>query len=280
MSGAPWAPHWREYLIEAWALGTFMLSACIFGVLLFHPASPVVAEIPSSTARLWLMGVAMGLTLASLVYSPWGRRSGAQMNPAFTLAFLGLGRVHPIDAVAYVIAHFLGGALGVALSAALLRGLLAHPVVHYVVTQPGALGIRWALVAEFAISALQMTLVLHVASSPRWMRYTGTFAAVALASYIALESPISGTSMNPARSVASAVVAGSWTAIWIYLLAPLLGMSAAAALYAWQARRSSRPIPCGKLAHATPCLFCEHVAREAATGPTVAPTLGNATMRA
>jgi aquaporin Z len=74
--------HWPEYLIEAWALGTFMLSACAFGVLLEYPGSPVHQAIDDPFARRVLMGAAMGLTGMGVVYSPWGKRSGAHFNPA------------------------------------------------------------------------------------------------------------------------------------------------------------------------------------------------------
>src|SRR5947209_839526 len=97
--------HWPEYLMEAAELGLFMISACAFSALLFHPASPVVAAIPSAFTRRMLVGCAMGLTAISIVYSPFGKRSGAHCNPSVTLAFLRLGRVAPWDAVFYVIAQ-------------------------------------------------------------------------------------------------------------------------------------------------------------------------------
>ena len=74
--------RWREYGIEAWALGSFMISACVFGALVFHPGSPLATALASAMPRRALMGMLMGLTLVSLVYSPWGKRSGAHMNPA------------------------------------------------------------------------------------------------------------------------------------------------------------------------------------------------------
>ena len=85
--------HYPEYLMEAAGLGLFMVSACGFGVLLNHPESPALAALPDAFLRQALMGLAMGATAAGLVYSPWGRRSGAHMNPAVTLAFLALGKV-------------------------------------------------------------------------------------------------------------------------------------------------------------------------------------------
>src|SRR5690242_1345986 len=98
--------HWPEYLMEAAELGIFMVSASVFTILLYHPGSPVVRAIAPDFIRRILMGLAMGLTLVGIVFSPWGKQSGAHMNPAFTLTFYRLGKVAPWDAVFYVIAQF------------------------------------------------------------------------------------------------------------------------------------------------------------------------------
>src|SRR2546428_9952053 len=114
--------HWPEYGIEAAGLGLFMVSACVFGTLFEHPASPVVSALPDPLTRRALMGVAMGLTAVLLIYSPWGRRSGAHFNPATTLTFWRLGKVETRDAVGYAIAQALGALAGVLLAAAAPRG--------------------------------------------------------------------------------------------------------------------------------------------------------------
>lgn len=67
--------HWPEYLIEAWCLGMFMMSACFFGVLLFHPASPAARF--AFEIRNVVMGLAMGTTAIGIIRSPWGQRSGS-----------------------------------------------------------------------------------------------------------------------------------------------------------------------------------------------------------
>src|SRR5437016_538247 len=134
------AKHWPEYLMEAAELAIFMISASLFTILLYHPSSPAVRVIPPEFIRRVLMGLAMGLTLVGIVYSPWGKQSGAHLNPAFTLTFFRLGKVAPWDAVFYVIAQFAGGVAGVALVAAVVGKLLAHPSVNYVATLPGSGG--------------------------------------------------------------------------------------------------------------------------------------------
>jgi aquaporin Z len=251
--------HWPEYLIEAGALGCFMISACVFGTLLGHPASPIVSAVPSPFVRRMMMGVLMGLTLIAIVHSPWGRRSGAQMNPVLTLTFFRLGRSAPHDAVAYVAAQFAGGALGVMVASVVLGNALAAPGVMYVVTAPGMLGIAVAFASEVAISAIMMTMVLRTTSSERWKRYTGLIAGGLVATYIAIEAPLSGMSMNPARTVASALAAHQWMSVWIYFAAPAVGMLAAAELFV--RTRGDRQVPCGKIMHAEPCLFCSYASR-------------------
>ena len=74
--------HWPEYLFEGALLGVFMISACAFTALLEHPASSVRQAISNGDVRRALIGLAMGLTAVVLIYSPWGQRSGAHMNPA------------------------------------------------------------------------------------------------------------------------------------------------------------------------------------------------------
>lgn len=246
MNGALRA-HWPEYLMEAAGLGLFMISACAFVVLLEWPGSPVHRALPEPFLRRILMGLAMGGTAIALIYSPWGRRSGAHYNPATTLTFLRLGKVRPADAGAYVLAQCAGGAAGVGVAALLLGPRVSDPAVRYAATLPGPAGAVAAWPAEVVIAFVMMTMVLHVSNHPRWMRRTGLYAGALVALYITFEAPISGMSLNPARSLASALYAGTLTPLWIYLTAPPLGMLMAAELYR---RGPGRRVYCAKLDHA------------------------------
>jgi len=184
--------HWPEYLIEAAGLGAFMLVACLAGTLLGHPASPVVRVLPDPRARRALMGVAMGLTVSALIYSPWGRRSGAHFNPATTLTFWRLGKIAPADAALYAFGQTAGGIVGVLLAAALVGPPLGAPDVLYVATLPGAAGPAGAFVAEVAITFVLMSVVLRASNTARLARFTGLFAAALVAAYITLEAPCRG----------------------------------------------------------------------------------------
>ncbi len=221
--------HYTLYLMEAAELAAFMLSACVFTVLLFHPASPVARWNPWFLRSV--MGIAMGLTAIGIIKSPWGQRSGAHFNPAITLTFLRLGKIGPYDATFYILAHFLGAPFGVLLSALLLAPRLAAPHVDYAVTIPGIGGRPAAFAAETFMAALLMATVLVTSNRPRLAPYTTWLMGLLIANYILFFAPISGFSINPARTFGSALFAHLYTALWIYFTAPLLGMFAAAELY-------------------------------------------------
>lgn len=247
--------HWPEYLIEAGCLGTFMISACTFATFLGHPKSPASMWFTAPIPMRLVMGLAMGLTAILIIYSPWGMRSGAHMNPAVTLTFWRLGKVASWDAIFYVLAQFVGGISGVLLVGALLRPWVAHPAVRYAVTLPGEYGPSAAFVAELAISFLLMSAILNASNTDSLARYTGLFAGALVATYITLEAPISGMSMNPARTAGSAFSAHVWTAWWIYFTAPPLGMLLAAEVYVRV--RGVSGVLCAKLQHPMnePCIF-------------------------
>lgn len=246
--------RWPEYLAEAAALGIFMISASCFTALLEHYRSPLLTFLPDPLARRALMGVAMGATAAAIIYSPLGARSGAHMNPSVTLAFVRLGRITRADAAFYLTAQFIGGILGMAAAFAVLGRVLSEPAVHFVQTRPGEAGVAAALVAELVISFTTFSVLLRVASRPATMRLAGLAAGVLVMVNITVEAPLSGMSMNPARTFGPALLAGQFDALWIYFLAPPLGMLLAAEWF----RRGSRPAPCPRLNHTSgvPCIFC------------------------
>ena len=113
-------------------------------------------------------------------------------------------------------------------------------------TRPEPLGRDIAFLAEFLISLGLFTVVLLVSSVPRIARFTGLCSGALVALFITLEASLSGMSMNPARSLSSALPTRSWTALWIYFVAPLLGMLTGVELYR---AVSSRGVACAKLHH-------------------------------
>jgi aquaporin Z len=248
--------HWPEYLMEAACLGLFMISAFAFGTILEHPASPVHQAIANPLLRRFLMGLAMGLTAIGIIYSPWGKQSGGHINPSTTITFFRLGKVAPWDTLFYIVFQFIGGLTGALLASVVLSAWVSHPSVHYVVTTPGNTGAGVAFLAEIGITFILMTVILNVSNNTRLHKFTGLCAGALVATYITFEAPISGMSMNPARTFASAVPAHHWAALWVYFTAPLIGMLAAAEVYVRTKGRQS--VACAKLHHEnhTRCIFC------------------------
>lgn len=222
--------HWRLYLIEAWALGMFMVSAIFFTILLEHPAWHVRGMVESGLSRRAIIGLAMGVTAVLLIYSPWGKKSGAHMNPAVTIAFLMLKRICFHDAVYYIFAQFVGGLTGVLLMQVLFSDFIADVTVNFAITVPGTGGLFLAFVYEFFMSLILFGTILIVGNSAM-KAFTGYFAGFLLLIFISVEAPYSGMSINPARTVASALPANIFTDIWIYFAAPVLGMVLAGVLY-------------------------------------------------
>jgi aquaporin Z len=262
--------HYPEYLIEGWALGMFMISAGVVTTLIEAPMG-LRSTLADADLRRALIGAAMGLTAVALIHSPWGKRSGAHMNPAVTLTFLRLGHIARADAFFYILAQCVGGTLGVLLVHAWLRDAFSQPPVSFVTTVPGAHGLLVAALAEFAISFATMTTILRASNSARYMRFTGAFAGVLVALWITFEAPLSGMSMNPARTLASALPSGIWTGFWIYLLAPLAGMQAAAAVHL--VLRGTQSVVCSKLMH-TDDQRCIHCGQQPAALATAASLWG------
>src|SRR5262249_10021095 len=248
--------HWPEYLIEAWALGSFMIAAGVVATALGSQESSLSRVIVDPMLRNVIAGLAMGLTAIALIHSPWGKRSGAHMNPAVTMTFLRLGKTNGWDALFYIVAQIAGGTLGVLLVAACFGSAFTAAPVRYAVTMPGDKGPAVAFVAELLISAALMFVILTLSATQRFARLTGSAAGVLVALYITFESPLSGMSMNPARTFASAAPAMHWQHYWIYVFAPLIGMLGAAQLFL--AIRGWRRLACAKLLHPADqrCIHC------------------------
>jgi aquaporin Z len=246
--------HWPEYLAEAAGLGLFLFAVGGFVTLLEYPGSPLHRALPWPHLRRVMTGLFVGLTIISLVYSPLGRLSGAHFNPAITLAFYRLGKIRLHDALFYITAQFAGGTLGLMLLAGVAGPAFTKPPVLAAVTKPGAYGAAVAFLAEAVMSFGVLFLVLFATNRKRLYRKTGFLVAALVATYIAVEAPLSGMSINPARSFASAASAHFFMFLWIYFTAPPLGMLLAAELYQKGMRR---PVICAKMDHTDrfPCIF-------------------------
>jgi aquaporin Z len=187
--------------------------------------------ITSSLVRRALYGLAMGATIVAIITSPWGKQSGGHFNPAVTFTFYRLGKVDLWDTVFYVAAQFIGATCGVVTAAYVLRGAPENHAVRYAVTAPGVFGTAGAFIGEVAISFGLMAAILFATNNEKLARYATYLVGALYFVYLTFETPLSGMSMNPARSFDSAFRAGYWHGIWIYFVAPALGMLCAGELF-------------------------------------------------
>lgn len=223
--------HWREYLMEAVEVAALMLCICFAGTLFYGRDSPIAVLGLSWVTRSALMGATVAAATFMIMLSPFGRRSGAHINPALTLAYFSVRRIHHWDAISYVLSQFFGGIAGVYVASLLLGRSLSDFPVRYVVTLPGRNGIFFAFVAELVTSFVVMAVVLISSNHRTLARFSPIFVALVTVLYYIFSPTIAGYSVNPARSFSSAVFARLWQGIWIYFVAPILGMVAAAGLY-------------------------------------------------
>jgi aquaporin Z len=258
-----------EYLMEGAELGLLMLAVTALSVLLLGHGASAQRSIHSALLRRALLAAGVGVTVTSLIYSPIGRRSGAHFNPAVTLTFFRLGKVRRADAIFYVVFQLLGAVAGVGLAAVALGGRLSDRSVDYAATVPGSGGTAAAFAAELGLAFVFMSILLVTVNGPYGERWTGVVAGSVIALFIFIEAPVSGMSLNPARSVGSAVPAGHWGIVWVYLIAPVAGMQLAADAYVRV--RGRKHLRSAKLIHddRTRCIFlCDcHGGRQRAARP-------------
>jgi aquaporin Z len=247
--------HWPEYLMEGAEVALHLFLTCIFAGLLLYPASPVRRFVDSTAGLRALMGLAVGATVVAIVMSPRGKQSGGHFNPALTLAFYRLGKMGLPDALFYVVAQFSGAIGGVCVARYLLPDTVGRHALRYAVTAPGVRGSAVAFVGELTISFILMLTILVSSNRESLSRYTPYLVGLLYAIFITLEAPLSGMSMNPARTFGPALHLSYWYAIWLYFTAPTLGMLVAAEVFL-RARGGVPPF-CAKLHHAnnTRCIL-------------------------
>jgi aquaporin Z len=252
--------NWKVYSMEAISLGLFMISASFFATILEYPGSSLHQALPNNFTRLVIMGVAMGTTATLIIYSPMGKLSGAQMNPAVTLTFYGLKKMKIHDAIFYVLFQCIGGTLAVVLMRLILGEAFEDSHVNYVVTTPGKYGPVAAFIVEIAIAFCMMLMILISSNNSKSAKFTGVLAGFFVMVYVIISGPISGFGMNPARSIASAIPAAHYNSFWIYLTAPFIGMFSAAVLYQYY----KGLVRCAKMHHSKyyncifNCDYCTH----------------------
>jgi len=204
--------------------------------LVFAGCGAIVID-TTSHGQVTHVGVAItfGLVIAVMIYAT-GHISGAHLNPAVTLAFA-LTRHFPVARVAL---YWIAQALGATAAALLLRALFGN-VAHLGTTLPAG-GDGQSLVLEIVLTFFLMFVIMAVATDSRAV---GQAAALAIGGTVLLDAmfggPISGASMNPARSFGPALASGTWSHLWVYIAGPAAGAILGA--FTYEAVRGERPEP-------------------------------------
>ncbi len=197
----------KQYFAEA--IGTFCLIFAGTGAIVINDVSG---------GQVTHLGIALtfGLVVMAMIYAV-GDVSGAHLNPAVTLGFW-FARQFPAKSI---FPYLLSQLLGALFASGLLRLMFGHATLG--ATQPTG-SVAQAFVLETVLTAILMFVILGVASGPK---EKGLLAGIAIGGVIAFEAifggPISGALMNPIRSLAPAVVSGTMSHLWLYLIAPILG---------------------------------------------------------
>ena len=239
--------HWPEYGAELLGTGFLIfvgLSAVVFD---FGKGLPLTSLIPDASIRRLITGLIFAGSGSLVAISPLGKLSGAHINPSVSLAFWVQGKMKNIDLIGYILAQFLGAIIGEVLLVLVWRNY-AHSVTNGM-TLPGAGYPLWLVfVAEMSLTCLLVLLIFLFVSSHRLMRWTPLMNWFVVATMVWLEAPISGTSLNPARSMGPALITWLWTSQWLYCVAPPLGGLLAVGLFRL-VTIGERDVLTGKLFH-------------------------------
>ncbi len=221
--------HLKEYGAEF--LLTLCCLFCVVGLVswMFGQSSPLLHVFPSLALRLFLLGLLLGAEGWLAAISPPGRLSGAHANPALSLGFWVLGKMHARDLAGYVAGQIPGAVIGTLLGH-FAFGSLAREV-HNGTLHPGpSVGPFMAFAGEVITTFVLMFLIYTCVSYKALMRWTPALAMIAVAVLIWLDGNLSGCGMNPARWFGPAASVRDWHLSWVYVLGPLVGAACAAGL--------------------------------------------------
>lgn len=201
-------------------IGTFLLVLVATGVIMAD-------EISGGQVTHLGIGLSTGMAVTVIIFA-LGHVSGAHINPAVTVGFAVGGHFPWRRVPAYVIAQFAGGILASAVLLFLLGSVAGQGA------NVASVGTSQALGIEVILTFLLMLVIVAVATDSK---ARGNLAAIAIGATVGLEiifaGPLSGASMNPARSLSPALIDGAWSGQWIYVVGPLVGAAIAACFYQW-----------------------------------------------
>lgn len=220
--------HWAQWGAEL--LGTLLLVAVGLSVVCFDFGTGAPLGALPASLRYLLNGLWFAGTGSLIALTPFGRLSGAHLNPIVSGAYFLLGKLHPVDLVGYVVAQLLGALAGAALLLA-AWGAIARSV-QVGATAPGPGVADWqAVLLEAGMGAVEVLVILGFTSTRRTARYTPLALWLVNAVLVWRFAALTGTSLNPARSFGPAVIAPLLGVYWIYVAGPVTGMLVGVGLF-------------------------------------------------
>jgi aquaporin Z len=237
--------HFSEYASEFVEMAALMFFLVPFEALLFGLTSPVALHVPPVLC-LFAAGTGFGIVSWLISLTPFGRLSGAHMNPAVSIGFCLIGKMRVIDATGYVAAQLLGSLFGVVAS------MLLAPAVAFGIKY-GSVPVAPALTptVAFALEALgtaALTVGIFVSASVEALqRWTFVWVSLCLGMSVVLIGPLTGSSLNPARWFGPAYVVKEPLLWHIYFVAPILGAAIAAGAFVWTRNLHKLRVRTGKL---------------------------------
>jgi aquaporin Z len=231
--------HWVEWGCEFVGTALLLVGGLSAVCLTMGAHSEIRTAIPSEATRLLLTGLLFAGTGSLMAISPWGRRSGAHLNPAVTLAFWLQHKVHPHDVAGYVVAQLLGALAGATVVVGLWRGT-ARGLGDGATTPGRGFGDVAALGTEALMTAALVLMILLLTSSARTARWTPLGNLLLVAALVWQVAPYTGTSVNPARSFGPALLAPKLAPYWVYVVGPLAGSLLACGAFALMRARTTQ----------------------------------------
>jgi aquaporin Z len=226
---------WQTFLSELVGTGLLVLVGLTIVIFMFGTGSPGVRMIPSEGLRRLITGFLFGTTGALIALSPVGKESGAHINPVVTFGFWMMRKLETRAAFGYVLAQLVGATIGSL--PLLLWGSMGRSVA-FGATLPGEGYTPEAVLMGEVITTFGLIAGLCIFLGFRSLRpFTPALFPFLYAFMVYVESPVSGTSTNPARSLGPAVISGQWQGWWIYWVGPLIGVLIGIAAFSFLAKR-------------------------------------------
>ena len=234
-NGAGAVRPWQVFVSELVGTALLVLVGLSLVIVMFGEGSPIPGVLPSEGWRRLITGFLFGSTGALIALSWVGKRSGAHINPIVTLAFRVIGRLDLRTSLGYIAAQLAGAVLGCL--PLLAWGAMGRSVA-FGATLPGeGYAAGTVLLGEVITTFIMVTLLAVFLAFRRIRPFTPALFPPLYALMVYIESPISGTSTNPARSLGPAVISGQWDRWWIYWVGPVIGSVAACVVCSALAKR-------------------------------------------